>query len=78
MLALFAIKKWGKKMFKLYGKEERCLWCGKKGKEQYKETTMKIKHAKPPEEKANVCSDKCEKKVLKHVNILRNGCFFMR
>lgn len=51
-------------MFKLYGKKTRCLWCGKSDKQTYKEMLMTIKQAKPPQEKAIVCSEECEKAVL--------------
>lgn len=51
-------------MFKLYGKKTRCLWCGKTCDENYREIVMAIKFAKPPQEKAIVCSEECGKKVL--------------
>lgn len=51
-------------MFKLYGKKQRCRWCGRANKENYKEIIMTIRQAKPPQEKAIVCSEECEKKVF--------------
>lgn len=63
-------------MFKLYGKKPRCLWCGKSDKKNYKEIIMNIKFAKPPQEKAIVCSDECEKKVSDTCKFIEKGIFF--
>lgn len=63
-------------MFKLYGKKPRCLWCGEDNKENYREITMNIKFAKPPQEKAIVCSDECEKRVSDTCKFIEKGAFF--
>lgn len=63
-------------MFKPYGKKQRCLWCGKSGKESYKEITMRVKYAKPPEEKTIVCSDICEHQVTKTTEFIEKGAAF--
>ncbi len=63
-------------MFKLYGKKQRCLWCGEADKENYKEITMNIKFANPPQEKAIVCSYECEKKVSDTCKFIEKGVFF--
>lgn len=63
-------------MFKLYGKKSRCLWCGKSDKENYKEIIINIKFAKPPQEKAIVCSDECERKVSDTCKFIEKGIFF--
>lgn len=63
-------------MFKLYGKGQRCVWCGCKDKENYKEITMYIKSAKPPEEKTIVCSDECADEVAKTCKFIEKGIPF--
>ena len=63
-------------MFKLYGKKQRCLWCGKADKENYKEIIMNIKFANPPQEKAIACSDECEKKISSTCKFIEKGIFF--
>jgi len=63
-------------MFKLYGKKQRCLWCGEANKENYKEIIMNIKFANPPQEKAIVCSDECEKRVSDTCRFIEKGIFF--
>ena len=52
--------------FRLYGKQDRCVWCGEKGKENYKEISFKegTKSAQP--KKILVCSDKCENDLLEN------------
>ena len=60
-------------MFKLYGKKQRCLWCGKADKENYKEIIMNIKFANPPQEKAIACSDECEKKISSTCKFIEKG-----
>lgn len=60
-------------MFKLYGKKTRCLWCGKTCNKNYREIVMAIKFAKPPQEKAIVCSEECEKKVLDTCKVIERS-----
>ena len=63
-------------MFKLYGDKQRCLWCGKSGKDDYKETTMTLKFANPPQETAMVCSSECEKNVADACKFIEKGILF--
>ncbi len=51
-------------MFKLYGKNPRCLWCAKADMKDYQEITLNIKYARPARENALVCSAECERKTL--------------
>ncbi|MFC1613392.1 hypothetical protein ACFL23_03605 [Patescibacteria group bacterium] len=60
-------------MLKLYGQKLRCVWCGKSDKEHCKEIVMSIKQMKPPQEKAFVCSEECERRVLDVCKFIEKG-----
>jgi hypothetical protein len=55
---------------------QRCLWCGEADKGNYKEITMNIKFANPPQEKAMVCSAECEKRVSDTCRFIEKGILF--
>ncbi|MDH5768355.1 MAG: hypothetical protein OEZ31_05295 [Nitrospirota bacterium] len=62
-------------MFALYGKKQRCLWCGKSNRENFKEIVLTIKKAGPQQESAIVCSEKCEQSVFAMCQFIEKNLF---
>ena len=62
-------------MFTLYGKNQRCLWCGKRNRENFKEIIITIKKSDPQQERVIVCSEKCEQSVFATCQFIEKNLF---